>query len=94
MPIEWEFLRNKAKLCVLPGAGLLLIMEVAYHRRYVRLEDSPLRIALDAPEWFNIVWTALLVVSGLLVLVTLPKWQSLIGLLLICAVIALRTDVP
>ncbi|HKF55472.1 MAG TPA: hypothetical protein VKJ45_08520, partial [Blastocatellia bacterium] len=63
-------------------------------REYVRLEDSPLRIAMDAPGWFNVLWVLLLVLSILLALITLPRWQSLLGLLLICIVIALRADTP
>jgi hypothetical protein len=94
MQVSWAVLRNNAKWCVLPSAGLLLLLEIVYHRRYVRLEYSPLRIAMDAPEWFSLVWTVLLVTSILLTLVTLPKWQSFAGLLLVLIVIALRADIP
>jgi len=91
---RWAVLRGNAKQFTLPCAGLLLAVEIFYHQEYVRLEDSPLRIAMDAPGWFNLLWTLLLVFSILLTVITLPKWQSLLGLLLICTVIALRVDTP
>ena len=91
---RWVVLGSNAKRFTLPCAGLLLAVEIFYHREYVRLEDSPLRIAMDAPGWFNVLWVLLLVFSILLALITLPRWQSLLGLLLICIVIALRADTP
>jgi hypothetical protein len=94
MPVRWAVLRDTAKWYRLPCTCLLLLLEIVYHRAYVRLEQSPLRIAMDAPGWFGFLWMALLVTSILLTLITLPKWQSLVGLVLICIVIALRADVP
>jgi hypothetical protein len=94
MPVSWVLIRNKTKWLVLPSAGLLLTVEIVYHRRYIRLEHSPLRIATESPASFDLVWTALLVATVLLGLAALPKWQSFLGLFLVCIVIALRANAP
>jgi hypothetical protein len=94
MRAGWSEVRNAARWAVVPTAGLLLVAEVVYHRKYVRMEHSPLRIATDAPETFNLIWAALLIGSILLALVSLPKWQSLVGLLLVFVVVVLRVNAP
>jgi hypothetical protein len=91
-------LRNKARWLVLIGSVAHLIVVFVYVRVYFSLTanhpDYWTSTLVDAGPVFHYLWASLALMTIALVILTVPKWQSILALLLWCVAIYMRVDWP
>jgi hypothetical protein len=94
--VTFSSFRNKVRWLALTGAFILFSLEMYCRTNCYRIiigsgPNGPVPFKLDnAPRGFMAVWLLALVVTLVSALLTLPRWQSLLALLIAGLVIFLH----